>query len=209
MFMKIRSSKFIKSAVRPDGYPDLGLPEIAFAGKSNVGKSSLINKLLNRRSLAKTSSTPGKTRLINFFLINESFVFVDLPGYGYAAVSKSERKSWAPMMEKYFSTRKELKGVVLLQDIRRDISDMDRRMIDLVSHYHLPLILVLTKSDKFSRNQRTKRFAELRKKLPPLCREPVFFSSLSGLGKEDLGKAIMELMEYDKLDGENTLLTNG
>lgn len=195
MAMKVISSKFIKSAVKPDGYPDLDLPEVAFVGRSNVGKSSLINKLLNRKGLAKTSSTPGKTRLINFFLINNDHVFVDLPGYGYASVSKTERASWRPMMEKYFSRRKQLRGVVLLQDIRRDQTEMDRAMMDLLNSYDIPIILVLTKADKFSRNQRIKRLKQIRINMRSFDGEPICFSAPAGIGVEELWEAIKYLIE--------------
>jgi len=190
--MKITSSEFIASAVKPDGFPGLGFPEIAFVGKSNVGKSSLINKLLNRRALAKTSSTPGKTRLINFFLINRNLVFVDLPGYGYAKVSKTERSRWDRMMADYFSHSAKLKGVVCLQDIRRDQTETDRQMISLLSKHGIPLIMVLTKSDKFSRNQRIKRIKEIERDLPQPGVALIPLSTLSGDGLEALWQAIID-----------------
>lgn len=192
--MKINSSEFIKSAVKPDDFPELNIPEIAFVGRSNVGKSSLINKLLSRRSLAKTSSTPGKTRLINFFLINNDFAFVDLPGYGYAKVSKSERSQWGKMMETYFSIRKELKGVVLLQDIRRDRAEADDQMREILTRYNIPIISVLTKADKFSNNQRIKRLKEIEKGLPTSALKSIPFSATSGLGLESLWSSIADVM---------------
>ncbi len=130
------------------------MPEIAFAGRSNVGKSSLMNALLNRRKLVKTSSTPGKTQSINYFLINNSFHFVDLPGYGYAKVAKSVKKTWAPMMDKYFRTRKSLRLVVCLVDSRREIGDMDGRLFDYLEKNDKHRILVFTKFDKLKKNQR-------------------------------------------------------
>jgi len=193
--MKIYSAEFIKSAVAPKDYPDTGLPEIAFVGKSNVGKSSLINRLLNRKSLAKTSSTPGKTRLINFFLVKSGvpMVFVDLPGYGYAKVSKKERALWVPMMERYFAGRRELKGVVFLQDLRREQSETDRIMAELLRSHKIPTIAVLTKVDKVSANRRANMSRMMTKSLPSDDSAPIFFSSLKGLGVEALWNAIIDL----------------
>lgn len=177
----------------PKDFPELDLPEIAFVGRSNVGKSSLINKLLNRKSLAKTSSTPGKTRLINFFLINEALVFVDLPGYGYARVSKKERESWGVMVDRYLSIRSELKAVVLLQDIRRERTEMDVVMTKMIRHYGLPVILVLTKADKFSRNRQLGRLKKINQSLEDEEIKPLLFSSVNGTGKEELWEIIREV----------------
>ncbi|MDH3976097.1 MAG: ribosome biogenesis GTP-binding protein YihA/YsxC [Deltaproteobacteria bacterium] len=191
--MKINSAKFIKSAVMPKDFPELDLPEIAFVGRSNVGKSSLINKLLNRKSLAKTSSTPGKTRLINYFLINEELVFVDLPGYGYAKVSKKERESWGVMVDRYLSKSANLKGVVLLQDMRRERSELDRVMMNMIRHYALPVILVLTKADKFSRNRQIERLKKISKSLAVEGIKAIPFSSVSGDGRDELWHVIAEV----------------
>ena len=195
MAMKINTAEFVKSAVKPVDYPELGLPEIAFVGRSNVGKSSLINRLLNRKALAKTSSTPGKTRLINYFLINGDMVFVDLPGYGYAKVSKSERESLGKMVEKYLSTSKELKMVAVLQDIRREQTAMDRTMIDLIRHYGIPVLLIYTKADKFSNNQRMKRLKQLGTSLTPIDFGPIPFSSSTGAGREKVWELINEVIK--------------
>ena len=203
--MKIKTSSFIKSAVIPPDYPETNFPEIAFVGRSNVGKSSLINKLLNRKGLAKTSSTPGKTRLINFFLINKDLVFVDLPGYGYAKVSKTERNSWTKMIDRYLSTSSKLKATVLLQDIRRDQTDMDRTMIELLHRYDVPVVLVLTKADKFSRNQQIKRINEIKKGISFGKTEMIPFSSTSGLGKDELWESLVKLIG----DGEERLDEKG
>lgn len=205
MYMKIKTSEFIKSAVIPSDYPETNFPEIAFVGRSNVGKSSLINKLLNRKGLAKTSSTPGKTRLINFFLINKDLVFVDLPGYGYAKVSKTERSSWIKMIDCYLSTSSRLKATVLIQDIRRDQTDMDRTMIELLHRYDVPVVLVLTKADKFSRNQQIKRINEIKKSIPLDETEMIPFSSTSGLGKDELWESLVKLIG----DGEEMLDEKG
>ena len=195
--MKVVSSKFIKSAVKPKDYPELDLPEIAFAGRSNVGKSSLINKIIQRKSLAKTSSTPGKTRLINFFVINEEIGFVDLPGYGYAKVSKTERKSWSAMIERYMSGREELCAVVLLQDIRREQTDMDCMMMEMVRHYRIPIILVLTKADKFTRGKQNEIMKKRCSQLEPGDVRPILFSSVTGAGSEELWKAIIDTMNEE------------
>ena len=128
--MIVKSTEFIKSAAKPAHYPPADLPEIAFAGRSNVGKSSLINCLVNRKGLVRTSSTPGRTQLINFFDVNGEFVLVDLPGYGYAKVPLAVKKEWGPMMEAYLSSRDTLAGVVLILDIRREPSPEDRQMLD-------------------------------------------------------------------------------
>ena len=159
--MNITSAEFIKSAVKSSQYPPADLPEIAFAGRSNVGKSSLINKLLNRRRLVKTSSTPGRTQLINFFSINENFTFVDLPGFGYAKVPLHIRKTWGPMVETYLSSRKTLKGVVLIMDIRRIPREGERDLINWLNHYRLASILVLTKIVKLSKTKQGKQRKEI------------------------------------------------
>lgn len=195
MPMKIKTAEFVKSAVKPVDYPELGLSEIAFVGRSNVGKSSLINRLLNRRALAKTSSTPGKTRLINYFLINGDMLFVDLPGYGYAKISKSERESLGKMVEKYLSTSKELKMVAVLQDMRREQTEMDRTMIDLIRHYGIPVLLIYTKADKFSNNQRIQRLKKLGTSLTPIDFGPISFSSSTGAGREKVWELINEVIE--------------
>jgi len=146
--VRITSAEFVTSAVTPGQFPtDLG-PEIAFIGRSNVGKSSLINTLLNRRGLAKTSSTPGKTRTINFFRINGQFGFVDLPGYGWAQVSRAERATWGPMVEQFFRTRQKLEGMVQLLDVRHAPSAEDQRTRDWLLQWQRPLLVLLPKSIK-------------------------------------------------------------
>ncbi len=188
--MKITSAEFVKSAADPVHYPPSALPEIAFAGKSNVGKSSLINCLVNRKKLALTSSTPGRTRLLNFFLVNGLFSFVDLPGYGFAKVSPETRKEWGPMVERYLRERENLRAVILILDVRRDPSPEDLSLMEWLRHYRRDFIIVLTKSDKLSKSQAKVRLARIRKELgnPP---EPVLlFSALSGERKEELWKEI-------------------
>lgn len=152
--MRVKSAVFIKSAPSPEHYPRDGRPEIAFMGRSNVGKSSLINSLLGAKGLAKTSSTPGRTQLINFFLINEMFSFVDLPGYGYARVPSEVKREWGPMIEKYLATRPNLVLSILITDLRHEPSKLDLLMRDWLIGKGRPFVIVATKADKLSSNQR-------------------------------------------------------
>ena len=188
--MIIRSAEFVKSAVKPEHYPPEDMPEIAFVGRSNVGKSSLINTLVNRKSLVKTSSTPGRTQLINFFNINDSFMFVDLPGYGYARVPQSVTKTWGTMIETYLSTRKTLRGVVMLMDIRREPGTDEDNLIAWFRSYGIPSICVLTKADKFSNQQRIANHARCARSLGVDPSTLIPFSAKSRLGKEKVLGAI-------------------
>lgn len=163
--MIIKKADFITSAAKAGQYPPADMKEIAFAGRSNVGKSSLINLLTNRKGLAKVSQSPGKTRTINFFLINESWRIVDLPGYGYAQVSKSESKSWGKMMEDYLENRENLKIVVQLVDCRHAPSAQDKQMYDYLRYYNLSGLVVATKADKLSKNELNKNLAMIRREL--------------------------------------------
>lgn len=185
--MIIKKCEFLKSAVLKEQYPELDLPEIAFSGRSNVGKSSLINSLLNRKKLVKVSSNPGKTRTINFFLINEQLVMVDLPGYGYAAVSKSEKLAWGKMIEDYLKTRESLKHVVLLVDIRHEPTNDDKLMYDFIKYYKSPVIVVATKLDKITRSSVNKNLNIIRKKLE-LDNSDILipYSSETHAGREEL-----------------------
>ena len=151
--MKVTSADIVISAVKPEQYPESDMPEIALAGRSNVGKSSFINKMLNRKSLARTSSKPGKTQTLNFFIINESFHFVDVPGYGYAKVSKTERAAWGRMIETYLTNREQLKAVVLILDLRHPPTADDVMMYDFLKHYGIPCIIINTKADKVRKSQ--------------------------------------------------------
>lgn len=151
--MKITSATFVKSATSPEHYPRDGRPEIAFMGRSNVGKSSLINSLLGVKGLARTSSTPGRTQLINFFLINDAFYFVDLPGYGYARVPQNVKKHWGPMVEKYLATRPGLVLSIVITDSRHEPTELDLQMIEWLETRRKPFIIVATKADKLSSNQ--------------------------------------------------------
>lgn len=190
--MKIVSAEFMKSAVKPADFPKEKLPEIAIVGRSNVGKSSLINTLLSRKGLAKTSSTPGRTQLINFFRINHKLIFVDLPGYGYAKVSASVRKSWQPMIEGYLKDRENLKGVVLIMDIRRPPEDEEDMLLDFLSSFSIPSILALTKADKLSGNEKIKQLRLFKKSLDENL---IPFSAVTGEGKDELWKAIKGMVE--------------
>ncbi|HYE84412.1 MAG TPA: ribosome biogenesis GTP-binding protein YihA/YsxC [Clostridia bacterium] len=185
--MIIKKCEFLKSAVLKDQYPELDLPEIAFSGRSNVGKSSLINSLLNRKKLVKVSSNPGKTRTINFFLVNEQYVMVDLPGYGYAAVSKSEKQTWGKMIEDYLRNRENLRNVVLLVDIRHAPTADDKLMYDFIKYYRQSVIVVATKLDKVSRPTVSKNMNIIRQTLR-LDENDVFipYSSETHAGREEL-----------------------
>ena len=192
--MIIKSAKFVKSAAKSSQYPPAVLPEIAFAGRSNVGKSSLINILVNRKHLVKTSSTPGRTQLINFFVINETFSFVDLPGYGYARVPKSVKKNWGPMIETYFSTRETLKGVVLIMDIRRMPDQKELNLIDWFNYINIYSILILTKADKLSKTKQINQHLAIAKALSVDKKELILFSTKSRQGKDAVWHAIEKLL---------------
>jgi len=170
------------------------LPEIAFAGRSNVGKSSLINTLLNRKRLVKTSSTPGRTQLINFFLINEKFSFVDLPGYGYAKVPASIQKTWGPMIETYLTSRKTFKGIVLIMDIRRMPGKYELDLKDWLYHYNISAILILTKADKLSKTKQIKQHLSISKALSVDRNDLILFSAKSRQGKDDVWDAVKKLL---------------
>ncbi len=192
--MIIKSAEFIKSAVKPADYPPVDLPEIAFAGRSNVGKSSLINTLVNRKRLVKTSSTPGRTQLINFFDINETFSLVDLPGYGYAKVPARIQKEWGPMIETYLSTRKTLKGVVLIMDIRRTPRQEEMDFIGWLDSFTIAAILVVTKADKLSKTRQAKQLALIGHTLGVERSDLILFSSKTRLGKESVWSVIEDLL---------------
>jgi GTP-binding protein len=193
--MIIRSAKFICSAVKPEHYPSEDLPEVAFAGRSNVGKSSLINKILNRKKLVRTSKTPGRTQLLNFFEINEVYRFVDLPGYGYAKVPAEVQKRWRPMVENYLTTRVNLRGMVWLLDIRREVSKEDLTLWDWLQAQQLKVIIVITKADKLSKNKRNKQAARIAKSLGRKTQELIQFSAISGEGKDEIWQELIRLFE--------------
>ena len=180
--------------MKPNQYPAGDWPEVAFAGRSNVGKSSLINTLLNRKHLVKTSSTPGRTQLLNFFLINQSFCFVDLPGYGYAKAPKSIQKSWGPMIETYLATRSNLKGVVLIMDLRRSPGAQEQNLIDWLHYHKLAIIMILTKADKLSKSNRIKQRSAIAKALAVAGDDLIVFSAKSRLGQKAAWGAIEQLL---------------
>ncbi len=184
--MEIKQAEFVTSMAAYGDFPGRGLDQIAVVGKSNVGKSSLINRLCNRRGLARTSSTPGKTRLINVFLLNESFHLIDLPGYGYAKVDKQEKARWGGMMQAYFQQAKELKHVLTLVDIRHEPTQDDIQMNLFLRQMGIPFTVIATKADKISRGARQKHLA-------PICRallvqpwEVICFSSEDSTGREQV-----------------------
>jgi len=193
--MIIKSADFVKSAVKPSHYPPEILPEIAFSGRSNVGKSSLINTLVNRKRLVKTSSTPGRTQLINFFNINNAFSFVDLPGFGYARVPESIKRTWGPMVETYLSTRKTLKGVVLIMDIRRVPGAQELEFIEWLRYYTIPSILILTKADKLSKSKQMNQHIAITKILGVDRNDLILFSAKSRMGKDAIWAAIEQLID--------------
>jgi GTP-binding protein len=193
--MIIRSANFICSAVTPGQYPPDDLPEVAFAGRSNVGKSSLINKILNRKKLVRTSKTPGRTQLLNFFEINELWRFVDLPGYGYAKVPVEVQKRWRPMVESYLTTRVNLRGMVWLLDIRREVSKEDLQLWDWLQAKQVEVIIVATKADKLSKNKRNKQAASIAKSLGRKAQELIQFSATSGEGKDEIWQALLRILE--------------
>ena len=199
--MKITRSEIEAVAVRPDQYPEEGIPEIAFAGRSNVGKSSLLNLLTGRKGLAKVSGSPGKTRTINFYRINDAFRIVDLPGYGFAKVSRSESEKWGKMMEDYLSGRKGLIKVVQLVDIRHRPSAQDVQMYEYLKYYGLDGIVAATKADKVSGNERQKSIAEIRRTLGLKKGDQVIpVSALKRTGHDVLLDALEQILE--EADGE-------
>ncbi|WP_315121402.1 ribosome biogenesis GTP-binding protein YihA/YsxC [uncultured Clostridium sp.] len=184
--MEIKQSEFITSAVTPSQYPKDERLEIAFVGRSNVGKSSLINSLTNRKKLVKVSGTPGKTRLINFFLINNDFYFVDLPGYGYAKVSKQEKLTWGKTIETYLNNRPQLKKMVLLVDCRHKPTEDDRIMHSWIKHYGYDYIVVATKSDKLNKNELAQSKKIIKETLEISDDRIIYHSTLKKQGKEEL-----------------------
>ncbi len=189
--MKITSAEFVKSAVWPNQYPPATMPEIAFVGRSNVGKSSLINALVGRKSLAKTSNTPGRTQLINFFTVNSSLFFVDLPGYGFAKVPRSVKKDWGDMIETYLRERRNLALVVFILDVRRDPSADDLSLRDWLDHYRIPYAAILTKSDKLSNQQALGRKKLIEKAMGKgASGNTILFSAKTRKGAEELWQFI-------------------
>ncbi len=200
--MEIQKAEFITSMPAYTDFPGKGLPQIAVVGKSNVGKSSLINRLCMRNKLARTSSTPGKTRLINVFELNEAFHLIDLPGYGFAKVDKQEKARWGNMMQKYFEQSSELLHVLTLVDIRHDPTQDDLQMNQYLRQMNIPYTVIATKSDKISRGARQKQLA-------PICRgllvqpwQVLCFSSEDGTGRDQLLELLEQILAQAGRAGE-------
>jgi GTP-binding protein len=192
----IRNVEFIGGMAETHGWrPDSSLPEIAFVGRSNVGKSSLLNTLVRRKSFARVSRTPGRTREINFFRINNSFVLVDLPGYGYARISKERKAEWRPMIESYLRRTTQLRGIVQLLDIRREPSEDDRAMLDFLAELEVPTIVALTKADKLSKAGAGAQAAAISKSLMLEPDQVIVFSAQTGDGRVELLEAVMDIVE--------------
>lgn len=191
--MKITQAEFVISAAKRDQLPKDALPEIALAGRSNVGKSSLINRMINRRNLARTSSVPGKTQTLNYYRINEAFYFVDLPGYGYAKVSKAQRAQWGKLIEGYLLGREYLKLVLHVVDLRHPPTADDRMMADWLKHFDIPSAVVATKADKISKGRVPSHLKRIRQDLE-LASDTMLipFSAETGQGREELWEYIQQ-----------------
>lgn len=193
--MQIKKARFLKSMKNKSDHPGGDLPEIAICGKSNVGKSSLINLLTNNSKLAKVSGSPGKTRLVNFFVINEEFMLVDLPGYGFAKVSKSEKGSWSKMMEDYFHVADNLRAFLILLDIRHQPTQNDLMMFEWAAHFGLHVIIVATKADKIAKTRRMQRTREIKQKVGSGIDYPIVsVSALKKIGVEALLNEIEKVL---------------
>ena len=189
--MEVHNVELTISAVRPEQYPQGNLPEIALAGRSNVGKSSLINTLINRKKLARTSSQPGKTQTLNFYNVEQQLNFVDVPGYGYARASKQDREKWGAMIEEYFAQRQQLAGVISLVDSRHAPTELDQQMIEFIHYYQFPLLVVGTKIDKIPRSRRNQSESVIRKTLQLTADDQlVLFSAVDRTGKDDVWRWI-------------------
>lgn len=194
--MKVHQAEIVISAVAPAQYPDTNLPEIALAGRSNVGKSSFFNTLIDRKNLARTSSKPGKTQTLNFYLIEQALHFVDVPGYGYAKVSKTERAKWGKMIETYLAERQQLRAVVSLVDLRHAPSQEDIQMYDFLKYYEIPVIVVATKADKIPRSKWNKHESMVKKALSFDANDTfILFSAVTKQGKEEAWQAIEEAIK--------------
>ena len=200
--MNVTKSELVITAGFSSQFPEHEMPEIAFAGKSNVGKSSLLNAMLSRRALARISSQPGKTQTINFYNVQDTFMFVDLPGYGYAKVSKTDRERWGKLIEGYLQNRAALQKIILLIDIRHEVGKNDKMMYDWIKHYHNEVVVVATKMDKIKRSQVQKHLAMIRKGLNLGPQDKLIgFSSETKQGKEELWQIIEDIRE-EAMDSE-------
>ncbi|BCG60562.1 ribosome biogenesis GTP-binding protein YihA/YsxC [Paenibacillus sp. URB8-2] len=204
--MKVTNAEFIISAVGPSQYPEDALPEIALAGRSNVGKSSLINRMISRKNLARTSSTPGKTQHMNYYRINDLMYYVDFPGYGYAKVSKVQRAAWGKMVEKYLAERETLKLVLLVLDLRHPPTADDRMMYEWLKHYDIPMCVVATKADKIPKTRLPRHIKIMKEALGVLPGESFIpFSSELGLGKDELWALIESQIATEEPEEEADL----
>ncbi|HAA5423028.1 TPA_asm: YihA family ribosome biogenesis GTP-binding protein [Listeria monocytogenes] len=194
--MDVNNVELIISAVRPEQYPETDLPEYALAGRSNVGKSSFINTMIRRKSMARISQKPGKTQTLNFYKIEEALFFVDVPGYGFAKVSKTEREKWGVMIETYITSREQLRGVIQIVDLRHKPTEDDRMMYEFLKYYDIPVIVVATKADKIPRNKWQKNAKIVRETLDFDPDDKfVLFSSETKMGKDEAWQFIKEGME--------------
>lgn len=193
--LPIRSLEFLGPMATIEGWrPTHAMPEVAFAGRSNVGKSSLLNALVRRKAFARVSKTPGRTREINFFAVNGRFVLTDLPGYGYAKISKERQAEWRPLIEGYLRGSTNLRGIVLLLDIRRDPTNDDRQMLDMLAEIGCPTLICVTKTDKLSKSATAGRVAALAKNLELDPEQIIAFSAVTGAGRDDLAEAVVSLV---------------
>lgn len=194
--MKVHNVEMVISAVRPEQYPEDGLPEFALAGRSNVGKSSFINRMIGRKALARISSKPGKTQTLNFYKIEEQLFFVDVPGYGYAKVSKTEREAWGKMIERYLTGREMLRAVIQIIDLRHPPTADDCMMYDFLKHYNIPCIVIATKADKIPKGKWDTHKKIVKGKLDMVSTDPlIVFSSETGLGFEQAWEEIEKRMQ--------------
>lgn len=194
----VKSLRFLGGMASATGWrPESTLPEIAFAGRSNVGKSTLINKLLRRNKAARVSKTPGRTREINFFEVNEQFVLADLPGYGYARISKERRAEWRPLIEGFLGANPRLRGVVQLLDARRTLTDHDLTLLDFLAARGTPAIVAATKVDKLRSSERAARLAALVREAGIDADQLIPFSAVTGEGRDELAEAIVQLVTGD------------
>lgn len=193
--MNFEKVTFLKSVVSVSSLPDILYPEIAFAGRSNVGKSSLINRLINRRNLVKISSRPGKTQSLNYFIVDEQFYFVDLPGYGFAKVSKSTRSGWERLITGYLENRESLACVVVIIDLRHELKEHDRNLVEWLRHNDIEFLLVYTKADKLSGNKQQQNASALDAALTVSPQQRILFSAKTGKGSDQLKSVLASYLE--------------
>ena len=193
--MWFANAEYVGSFFKVEDIPKTGYPEIAFAGRSNVGKSTLINKILNRKKLAQVSKSPGKTRALNYFEIDHKYYFVDLPGFGYAKISKKDREQWGKLIESYFKTSKKLKGVIHIIDSRRGLMDSDRSLKEYIDYFDIEVLWVLSKVDKLKNQARADIYRNTLHELNCSPQRLMFFSAVDGLGVTEIKKLIMEILK--------------